>query len=592
MLDIRNEYFCTLFDSNFLPMGLAMMESLRNNNKHAHIFVLCMDEEVFVSLKLLNINFITAVNLNTIEQKYPELTNIKPNRSKVEYCWTLTPFIILYSISHFQVKRVTYIDADLFFFSDPQILIHEIILANKEILITEHAYDPKYDQTEKSGRFCVQFMTFNNSPGSLNVINWWKERCYEWCYNKHEDGKFGDQKYLDSWPEIFQKEVHILKQKYKTLAPWNVNYYNNKSNADLVFYHFHGFRLLNTKRAVLYSSYNINDKSQYFYLKYCLSIKKALFVMKSNGIKFYPSAQRANLKKYLSNIKLRILKKYKEKNLDKKFELNNINISKIFKQLVPPFIIFLFRIFFQNKSLRGPFPTWDSAQKDIIGYDSSIIHEKVFTSALKVKNNEAVFERDSVLFYNRNYNSKLLVSLSIILLSKIKNLSILDFGGSLGSTYFQHKDLFHSNIEWSIIEQSYFVEKGKYNFENDNLKFFYTIDECLKERSPNLAIFSSVLQYIETIDTTLSELIAYKFEWIFIDKTPFFSDMNEERKIAIQLVSKSIYDANYPTWIFCLEKFLKVFQQEYQLIQVFHCEESWNLGLKKIEFKGLLFKKK
>ena len=73
------------------------------------------------------------------------------------------------------------------------------------------------------------------------VRKWWEERCIEWCYGRFEDGKFGDQKYLDDWPERFYDAVHVLGNKELALAPWNaIRFPYGKS----IFYHFHGVRII------------------------------------------------------------------------------------------------------------------------------------------------------------------------------------------------------------------------------------------------------------------------------------------------------------------------------------------------------------
>ena len=118
--------------------------------------------------------------------------------------------------------RATYIDADVFFLDDPRILLEELDESGKHVLITEHAYSPEYDRSHDSGRFCVQFLTFDRSPAAGEVIAWWQERCLEWCFARYENGKFGDQFYLDQWPALFGDRVHIVRQVEKTLAPWNV----------------------------------------------------------------------------------------------------------------------------------------------------------------------------------------------------------------------------------------------------------------------------------------------------------------------------------------------------------------------------------
>src|SRR4051812_2697231 len=87
----------------------------------------------------------------------------------------------------------------------------------------------------------------------------------------------------------------------------------------------------------------------------------------------------------------------------------------------------------------GDFRSWQDAEKKSVGYDAQEIVEKVTRSVLKVKNAKAVYERDSVLFDKIEYSWPLLSALLWIALKKNNELSVVDFGGSLGSSYFQNK---------------------------------------------------------------------------------------------------------------------------------------------------------
>jgi len=190
------------------------------------------------------------------------LLKVKPVRSVAEYCWTSTSSTILYVLEKFKVESCTYLDADLFFYASPEILIRE--MGSKSILITEHRYSPQYNKEIKSGKYCVQFVTFKNDEHGLTALKWWRDRCIEWCFNRYEDGKFGDQLYLDDWTERF-KGVHVLQHKGGGIAAWNVQQYNffRKENEirgkhkiteeefPVIFYHFHYLRFLKDGRIEL-----------------------------------------------------------------------------------------------------------------------------------------------------------------------------------------------------------------------------------------------------------------------------------------------------------------------------------------------------
>lgn len=229
--------YCTLFDSFYLSRGIAMYESLKEHSSDFHLYLFAFDDLSDSILRSLGLENVTVISLTEFET--PQLLQIKKGRSKAEYCWTCTPSVISHVIEKFGVADCTYIDADLYFFSDPVVLISEMENYNKNVLITEHRYSliPQLYEEKRSGRFCVQFMTFKNERSSLEVLDRWRKQCINWCYARHEDGKFGDQKYLDEWPDKYEN-IHILKHQGGGVAPWNLlKYrfeYNNNSLIGIV----------------------------------------------------------------------------------------------------------------------------------------------------------------------------------------------------------------------------------------------------------------------------------------------------------------------------------------------------------------------
>jgi hypothetical protein len=233
------EHYVTLFDTFFLPQGLALHASMERHLKSYRLWILCMDDAVHAALTTLNLPNVNLLKLSELET--PELKRVKGGRTTGEYCWTLTPFTprLVFEADP-NVTRVTYLDADMWFRKDPTPIFDEFEASGKDVLITEHHYAAEFDQSERSGRFCVQFMTFARAGGEV-VRKWWEERCIEWCYSRVEDGKFGDQKYLDDWPERFAQSVHVLQNREWLLAPWNATRF---PYSGAIAWHFHGLRVL------------------------------------------------------------------------------------------------------------------------------------------------------------------------------------------------------------------------------------------------------------------------------------------------------------------------------------------------------------
>jgi hypothetical protein len=278
------EHYVTLFDSHFLPSGLCLHDSLMKHASSFTLWVVCMDKEVERQLISLNLSNIKLISIESAENE--RLLSVKADRTKGEYCWTMTPFVaelVLELVP--EAKRVTYLDADLFFYDDPAPFFDEFEKSQKKVLITEHAFAPEYAQWEAlSGRFCVQFLTFTHSIEALEVMRWWQDACIDWCYARIETERFGDQKYLNKWPTLFEKDVHILQQKNRTLAPWNVSYYMQRQVLKPVFYHFHSLRIVGEKTVRLYEGYKINKQSQLLYQSYIEVLEEKLALLKTSGI--------------------------------------------------------------------------------------------------------------------------------------------------------------------------------------------------------------------------------------------------------------------------------------------------------------------
>ena len=243
--------FVTLFNSSYLTRGLVLYESLLKHCPDFHLYVVAFDDVTYNYFQLNPHKNLTAISLSQFEDE--KLLSVKSSRSSGEYCWTCTASTILYCINTYQLNHCVYIDADMCFYSNPQSLFDE--WGDKSVLITEHRYTPEYDHCEESGIYCVQFVGFKNDVDGIKALKYWRESCIDWCYARVEDGKFGDQKYLDDWTTRFNN-VHVLNHLGGGIAPWNIQQYEfkiDKKNVfgiekrtgnkfELVFIHFHGLK--------------------------------------------------------------------------------------------------------------------------------------------------------------------------------------------------------------------------------------------------------------------------------------------------------------------------------------------------------------
>ncbi|MHB1048997.1 MAG: glycosyl transferase [Bacteroidota bacterium] len=237
-----------------------MYQSLERVCDSFHLYIFAFDERSKTVLNALHLRHATVISLQEFEDE--SLLSVKQTRSRAEYCWTSTSSTILFVLQRYNVDLCTYLDADMLFFESPAPLFEE--MGGDSIMITEHRYSPQYNKEAKTGKYCVQFVSIRNDVRGLTALRWWRDRCIEWCYARFEDGKFGDQKYLDDWPDRFSG-VHELQHPGGGMAAWNVQQYDvfekngrlfgieKKTGKEfpIIFYHFHYVRYYSDGRVDL-----------------------------------------------------------------------------------------------------------------------------------------------------------------------------------------------------------------------------------------------------------------------------------------------------------------------------------------------------
>lgn len=213
----------------------------------------------------------------------------------------------------------------------------------------------------------------------------------------------------------------------------------------------------------------------------------------------------------------------------------------------------------------GNYLSWEQVCRETSGYDSAIILRKTRDALLKVKSGEAVYERDSVLFDKKQYPFPLISFLLHSALREGGPLHVMDFGGSLGSTYYQVREFLGPDVcaGWNVVEQAHYAACGKEYFQDELLHFFSSVDECLAEIKIDFALLSSSVQYLEYPHRFLQKLASFGFKYILFDRTAFVNEPSD--RLTIQHVPPEIYDASYPAWFFNEKSFLNHFQEQYQI---------------------------
>lgn len=246
----RTIHLCTLSDSNYLDKGLALYDSLQRVCSHFKLYYFAFDETAARILTDLNLRHTEVITTEQFETD--ELLAVKKIRSRGEYCWTCTPVIIRYVLEHYGVGCCTYIDADLYFYESPEILLREFYRSGKSVGLSPHRF-PDTDHgrlsEKRSGKYCVQFNTFANDENGKKLLELWRLQCLETC----SIDRGGDQLYLTDWGEKYEC-VHVYRHPGAGVAPWNLPglrikrgdrglyILSDKKKYRFIFYHFQGMQ--------------------------------------------------------------------------------------------------------------------------------------------------------------------------------------------------------------------------------------------------------------------------------------------------------------------------------------------------------------
>lgn len=259
-----DQVFCTLFDSNYLDKGIVLYKSMEKCLNEFKLYVFAFDEKTYEILRAENYPSMVVISLKEFETK--ELLNVKKERSAAEYCWTCTPWVIKHVLENYNENICTYIDADMRFYSSPQPEFDKMRQQGCSVIIVPHRFkDPEEERlsSETRGKYCVEFNTFLNNEAGKKVLNWWAERCLEWCFYAKPGTTewYGDQKYLNEFPRKFSG-VFICDHFGVGLAPWNIDQVDLYATdpiqikvertgeiVPVIIYHFESFTFL-TKRII------------------------------------------------------------------------------------------------------------------------------------------------------------------------------------------------------------------------------------------------------------------------------------------------------------------------------------------------------
>jgi len=264
-------------------------------------------------------------------------------------------------------------------------------------------------------------------------------------------------------------------------------------------------------------------------------------------------------------------------------------LRKGIRDWIPPVVRRALRSVGSGIRFQGPYATWEEAAQASSGYDDPRILEKIKAAALQVQRGAAAYERDGVLFDDVEYSWPVLAGL-LWAAAERGRLSVIDVGGSLGTSYFQNQKFLSSvaEVQWGIVEQAAFVACGQQTLQSEKLRFFDTIEQCAAAIQPNAALLSSVLQYVKEYDAIVRAVTALRPAVIAVDRT--IVNLAGEQRIYVQRVPASIYSASYPVYSLPESVLIAGFERRgYDLVADFDSLAFPALEQIGSKFKGYIF---
>ena len=276
--------FCTIVSEEYLVKGLTLYDSLKNHGDNFHLWFCCVDDMSFAILSEMKLSNATILSVKEIESR--KFQKVKQSRTLQEYCWTLKSQLCLYVLDSFrEVDRLVYSDADQYFFSNPKPLFDEWGTAS--MFMCSQRAAPELGS--RYGYYQAGLLGFKQEENSRNILNWWKEKCLEWCFDKNDQtwNRWGDQKYLEHIPHLFEN-IKIIRNIGVNAAPWNLVmndlytvYKKNKKtmldDTELVTYHFGSMLILNEEEFDLWKLEKLNftpETIEYIYTPYIQDLQK------------------------------------------------------------------------------------------------------------------------------------------------------------------------------------------------------------------------------------------------------------------------------------------------------------------------------
>jgi len=242
-------HYCNAIDHRYISRELALYASMRRHCQPFRLWVLCLNDECHAMLSALALSDVVLLRIRDLENHDQELLEAKSTRSEIEYYMTIrAAFMSWLFESRPEIDVLTHIDGDLFFFQRPRVVFEGF--QNYSTLIVPHRFTKRNEHGLAAGIYNCGWITFRRDADGLACLRWWRQSSIEWCYDRYEQNRWMEQKYLEQFPKNFA-HVQIAQHPGVNVAPWNLDRYRLScgsggepmvDNMPVIFFHFSGLR--------------------------------------------------------------------------------------------------------------------------------------------------------------------------------------------------------------------------------------------------------------------------------------------------------------------------------------------------------------
>ena len=235
----------------YIPKARVLAESVKKF--HPSItFHLVLSDKLPDFFDLQNEDFDSVILIEELDIDNLEQWIFK--HSVVEICTAVKPLAFCKIFSTYSnCQKIIFLDPDTAIFSSLDGLLD--CLEDNSILLTPHQLEPEKTEEKiidnelailRHGIFNLGFIAVKASPEGHKFIDWWSDRCLNFCFIDPANGIYTDQRWIDLVPSYFP-DFHIIRDPGCNVANWNlsnrvltgdINSQILVNQSPLVFYHF------------------------------------------------------------------------------------------------------------------------------------------------------------------------------------------------------------------------------------------------------------------------------------------------------------------------------------------------------------------